>query len=321
MLVWGIWASDGPVLSVNPWGRGFLLAGKATFLVVVGESLGIYDHVRRKRTYMSEPIGFIGLGNLGLPMAVNLLDSGYVVTVYNRTASKAESLVKRGARIASSPADAVPVSGIVVTVLWDAAAVESVVTSDGFLDRLGPGGIHVCMCTGSAETAKRLAALHAEHGSTYVEAPVFGRPEAAVAKKLWILLAGPGMAKDRVRPLITAMGAQGIFDFGEEVGAATVVKLVGNFLIISAGRSLAEALVVAERAGVDPKAAVAMLTQTLFPAPIYQSYGKMIAEKTVPTNQQPEIPLKDLGLFQTIAQQSELATPIAHALLDLLQRR
>ena len=112
-----------------------------------------------------------------------------------------------------------------MTVLWDAAAVESVVKSDGFLDRLDPGGIHVCVSTGS----------HAQHGSTYVEAPVFGRPDAAIAKKLWILLAGPQMARDRVRPLITSMGAQGILDFGEDVGAATVVKLVGNFLIILAG--------------------------------------------------------------------------------------
>jgi 3-hydroxyisobutyrate dehydrogenase-like beta-hydroxyacid dehydrogenase len=101
--------------------------------------------------------------------------------------------------------------------------------------------------------------LHAQHGSIYIEAPIFGRPEAAVAQKLWIPFAGPQSAKERVRPLLQAMGGQGLFDFGEEVGAATLVKLVGNFLIGSAAHSLREALSMAEKNGVDPKAVVDML--------------------------------------------------------------
>ncbi len=251
-------------------------------------------------------------------MATNLLNSGFAVDVYNRTASKAETLVKRGARLANSPAGAVSAGGIVVSVLWDTAAVENIVMSDGFLDRLGAGGIHISMCTGSPEGAKRLAALHAAHGSTFVEAPIFGRPEAAAARKLWIPFAGPQAAKDRIRPLLTAMGAQGIFDFGEEIGAATIVKLVGNFLLISASCSLAESLAMADKMGVDPKSVVGMLTQTLFPAPIYQSYGKTIAEKGKPFSQV-DIPLKDLGLFQAIAQGFHLPTPIAGSLLDLVE--
>jgi 3-hydroxyisobutyrate dehydrogenase-like beta-hydroxyacid dehydrogenase len=151
-----------------------------------------------------------------------------------------------------------------------------------------------------------------------IEAPIFGRPEAAVTQKLWIPFAGPQGAKERVRPLLWAMGAQGIFDFGEEVGAATLVKLVGNFLIVSAARSLGEALSMAEKNGVDPKAVVDMLTHTLFPAPIYESYGKMIAEKTVPFTQS-KIPLKDVGLFKKTAQQVESSTPIAGLLYDLLR--
>jgi 3-hydroxyisobutyrate dehydrogenase-like beta-hydroxyacid dehydrogenase len=274
----------------------------------------------REQVNVSEQIGFIGLGNLGFPMAANLLDRGHAITVYNRTASKAEPLVRRGARLAARPADAATNGGIVVTVLWDAAAVESMVTSEGFLDRLRPGGIHISMCTGSPETARRLAALHADHGSVYVEAPVFGRPEAAVARKLWIPVSGPQAAKDRVNPLLTAMGAQGIFDFGEEIGAATMVKLAGNFLIISAARSLMEALALTEKAGVDTKAVVAMLTQTLFPAPIYQNYGKMIAEKTPPFTQS-GIPAKDLGLFETIAQQFASPVPVARTLFGLVQNQ
>ncbi len=267
---------------------------------------------------MSETIGFIGLGHLGLPMATNLLNAGYALRVYNRTASKADSLVAQGAHLASRPVDAVTSGGIVATIVWDDAALESVVMSDGFLERLGPGGIHLSMSTVLPETSKKLAAIHAQHGSAYVAAPIFGRPEAAVAHQLWIPFAGPQQAKERVRPLLTAMGAQGIFDFGAEAGAATLVKLVGNYLIASAGYSMREALTMAAKNGVDPKAVADMLTSTLLSAPIYQSYGKRIAENNAPFSQN-AIPLKDVGLFKTTAQQVESPTPIANLLSDLLR--
>src|SRR5258706_467415 len=267
---------------------------------------------------MSETIGFIGLGHLGLPLATNLLHAGYALRVYNRTASKADSLLAQGAQLASQPVDAVTSGGIVVTIVWDDAALESVVMSDGFLEQLGQEGIHLSMSTVLPETAKKLAAIHAQHGCAYVEAPIFGRPKAAVAQQLWIPLAGSQSAKGRVRPLLTAMGAQGIFDFGEEVGAATLVKLVGNFLIASAGYSLREALTMAQKNGVDPQAVVEMLTHTLFPAPIYQNYGKRIAENNAPFSQN-AIPLKDVGLFKKTAQRVESSTPVASLLHDLLR--
>ncbi len=267
---------------------------------------------------MSEMIGFIGLGSLGLPMATNLLTAGYPLLVYNRTASKAEPLVAQGAHLASRPVDAVTSGGIVASIVWDGAALESVVMSDGFLEQLGPGGVHIAMSTVLPETSKKLAAIHAQHGIAYVEATVFGRPEAAVARQLWIPVAGPRQAKERVRPLLQAMGGKGIFDFGEEVGAANIVKLVGNFLISSAGYSMREALLMAEKYGVDPRAVVDMLTQTLLPAPIYVNYGRRIAENNAPFSQN-AIPLKDVGFFKKTAQQVELPTPIASLLLDLLR--
>ena len=174
------------------------------------------------------------------------------------------------------------------------------------------------MSTVLPETSKKLAAIHAQHDCAYVEAPIFGRPEAAVAHQLWIPFAGPQQARERVRPLLTAMGAQGIFDFGAEAGAATLVKLVGNFLIVSAGHSMREALSMAQKNGVDPKAVADMLTSTLLAAPIYQSYGKRIAENNAPFSQN-AIPLKDVGLFKTTAQQVESPTPIANLLSDLLR--
>jgi 3-hydroxyisobutyrate dehydrogenase-like beta-hydroxyacid dehydrogenase len=265
---------------------------------------------------MTQTIGFIGLGALGAPIAANLLEAGYRLRVYNRTPAKADALVAKGAERASTPADATEPGGIVVTLLWDDASVEEVVASDGFLQRLGPGGLHISMSTISPEGSKALASTHAAHEIQFVEAPIFGRPEAAVARGLWIPFAGPQPARDRVRPLLEAMGAKGVFDFGERIGAATTVKLVGNFLISSAARSLMEGLTMAEKNGADPEAVVEMLTTTLFPAPIYQSYGRMIAGKAVPAVQSP-IGAKDLGLFIRTAEQVGAPSPVASLLAEL----
>ena len=271
---------------------------------------------------MSETIGFIGLGKLGLPIATNLLKAGYNLRVYNRTASKAEPLLAQGAYLASQPADTVTSGGIVASLVWDDAALESIVMSEGFLERLGPGGIHISMSTILPETARKLAAIHAQHGCLYVEAPIFGLPEAAVARELWMPFAGPQQAKERVRPILQAMGGKGIFDFGEEAGAAVLVKLAGNFLLISASNSLREALSTAQKNGVDPKAVIDMLTQTLFPSPIYQSYGKRIAETkdiSQSSSSQSPIPLKDMGLFKRTAQQVDSPTPISSLLYEILK--
>ena len=266
----------------------------------------------------NKTIGFIGLGKLGLPIATNLIEAGYTLKVYNRTQSKAAPLAAKGAEVVNSPAEAVPAGGIVITLLWDDASVEDTIRSEGFLAQLGQGGIHISMTTILPETSKKLAAIHTEHGSVLVEAPIFGRPEAATAKQLWIPFAGPQSAKERVQLLLKDMGAQGIFDLGEVHGAANMVKLVGNFLIISAGRSIQEALTMAQQNGVDPKPVIDMLTQTLFTAPIYQSYGKRIAEGTA-SFPQSAIPVKDLGLFKATAEQVGSPTPIASLLRDLMQ--
>jgi 3-hydroxyisobutyrate dehydrogenase-like beta-hydroxyacid dehydrogenase len=267
---------------------------------------------------MAETIGFIGLGALGAPIAANLIAAGHSLTVHNRTASKADPLVALGAARAETPADAVTPGGVVVSLLWDDASVEALVAGDGFLERLAPGGVHVSMSTLSPAASQRLAAAHARAGSHLVEAPIFGRPEAALARKLWIVYAGPRAAKDRVRPLFEAMGAQGAYDFGEAVGAATMTKLVGNFLIISAASSLAESLALVDQSGFDPRPVVEMLTQTLFPAPIYQTYARMIADRTAPVGMaQSPIPAKDLGLLAKTARETAAPAPIANLLLQL----
>src|SRR5699024_264196 len=212
------------------------------------------------------------LGNLGLPIADNLLQAGYALQVYNRTASKAQTLVAQGAEQKYDPVEVVPDGGIVISLVWDEAALASVVSAPGFVERLGPNGVHVSLTTLSPAASAAFAERHAWHGSAYVEAPIFGRPEAARNKQLWVPFTAPAASKDRVRPVLLALGAQDLFDLGERVGAATAVKLAGNFLIVSAGQAMQEALDMVEGQGVAPKQAIDLLTTTLFPAPIYEKH-------------------------------------------------
>lgn len=268
---------------------------------------------------MNETIGMIGLGNMGLPIATNLLTAGYPLRVYNRTVEKASPLAEQGAAVVNRPADAVQPGGIVVTMLANDAALEAVVLEEGgILSTLGQEGIHLSLSTVAPATAQKLAALHAQHGSHYVAAPVFGRPDAAAARKLWVALSGPDAAKARVKPILEQL-SQGIFDFGEDVSAANVVKLAGNFLIISAIEALAEALTLAEKNGLDRTQVASLFGQTLFACPIYQNYGRMIAEQQYePAGFKLSLGLKDVTLALQTAKSSQLPLPLASLLHDRL---
>jgi 3-hydroxyisobutyrate dehydrogenase-like beta-hydroxyacid dehydrogenase len=261
-----------------------------------------------------DSIGFLGLGALGRPIAENLLASGKTLAVWNRTAEKAEALVAKGARKAETPAAALSRGGIVLTILWDDASLEETVASPGFLEALGDG-IHVSMTTVTPETSRRLAALHAQHGSTLVEAPIFGIPSAAVVRQLVVCLAGPPAAKDRVRPLLEAMGASKVFDFGD-VGAATATKLIGNYLIVANFALLEEAFAILQASGVDPKPTLEMLTTTFLATPGNQRYaGYLLGGAPRPRS---GIPQKDIRLLQRFAAAAKQPTPLADQVRERL---
>jgi 3-hydroxyisobutyrate dehydrogenase-like beta-hydroxyacid dehydrogenase len=268
---------------------------------------------------MDERIGFIGLGNMGLPMATNLLEAGYKLRVYNRTPEKAQTLTERGAELVSSPAEVVASDGIVVTMLANDAALEAVVLGDdGIASRLGANGVHLSMSTVAPATAKKLVAEHEKQGTDYVAAPVFGRPDAAAARKLWIALAGKKVAKERVTPVLNHLG-QGIFDFGEDAGSANVVKLAGNFMIISAIEAMAEAFTLAEKNGIDRAQIADLFGKTLFACPIYQNYGRMIAQQQFePAGFKLALGLKDVNLALQTAEASHMTLPLASLLHDRL---
>ncbi len=266
---------------------------------------------------MSETIGFIGLGNMGEPIAENILRAGFALRVFNRTAGKAANLTARGARAAASAAETAERGGMVCTMLADDAAVEEICgQEDSFVKRLGAGGVHVSMSTIAPATARRLAEQHRKFGVAYVAAPVFGRPEAARAAKLAICAAGPAAAKKRVEPVWKAVG-QEIFDFGEDAGAANVVKLCGNFLLAAAIEAMAEAFTLAEKNGVARAQAADALLGTLFPCLAYQSYGKRIAENSYqPAGFRLALGFKDIRLALDAARQSRTPMPMASLLGD-----
>ena len=175
-------------------------------------------------------VGFIGLGRMGSGMAINLVQAGHAVTVYNRTRAKAEALAARGAKIADRPADACR-GDVVFSMLADDAAVESVLYGEGgVLASLGNGAIHISSSTISVALSKRLAAAHAKSGQRYLAAPVFGRPDVAAAGQLYVVAAGAPDALQTAMPLLNAI-SQRTFAVSEKAEAANLIKLSGNFLI------------------------------------------------------------------------------------------
>jgi len=263
---------------------------------------------------MVEIVGVVGLGKLGLPVAENLLSAGYPLRVYNRTAEKAAGLVAKGAVPAVRPEDAAVPGGIVLSIVADDRALLEL-CSDDFCQALG-SGVHVSMSTISPVTSRTLAERHSRFGGYVVAAPVFGRPEAAAAKKLWICMSGPAAQKERLRPVFDAIG-QGVFDFGEEVGAANVVKLAGNYLLTAAIEAMAEASAMAEKNGVPRADLLNMLTSTIFNCPIYVNYGKsMIQAQYEPAGFPVPLILKDMQLVQRTAVDSRTPMPVLNILID-----
>ena len=267
-------------------------------------------------------IGFIGLGNMGRGMAANLLNAGHHITVYNRSPAKAEALVQQGATAARSIAEAC--SGeVVFTMLANDQAVENVTFGDpggeqGIVASLGQGATHVSSSTISVAMSQRLAAAHAEAGQQYVAAPVFGRPEAASAAKLFVIAAGDPQVLQPLVPLFDAIG-QRTFVVSEQPHTANLVKLSGNFLIASAIESVGEAVALVTKAGVDRLQYVDILTSTLFAAPVYQTYGGLIARQEFePAGFAATLGLKDIELVLAAAQQLQVPLPVASLLRDRL---
>lgn len=257
---------------------------------------------------------------MGAGMAANLIKAGHDVTVYNRSRSKVDALAAVGARPAGSVADACG-GEVVLTMLANDEAVTAVVFGDdGIVASAGPDTVHVSSSTISVALAKRLAEAHGGAGQGFVSAPVFGRPEAAAAAALFVVAAGAPETVDAVTPVFDAIG-QRTFAVSEDPSAANLVKLSGNFLIGSVIESLGEAMALVDRGGVDKHQYLDILTSTLFSAPVYRTYGGLIAsEQFEPAGFAAPLGHKDIGLVLAAAEELRVPLPIASLLRDRFLR-
>lgn len=262
-------------------------------------------------------IGFAGLGKMGKAIAGLLLSSGHKVIVWNRSADPIQELVAKGATAASNPAELAK-ADFLLTMLANDAATRSVVIDQGVLDAAHPGLIHINLATVSVALAKELAGLHRQRKIGYVAAPVFGRPDAAAAGKLNIVVAGDPETVAKARPILDAIG-QKTWPVGDAPENANVVKIAGNFMIASAIETMGEAVALTRSHGVKADTFLDILTNTLFAAPAYKLYGGLIAaEKYKPAGFTAPLALKDVRLALSAADENNVPMPFANVLRDSL---
>lgn len=253
---------------------------------------------------------------MGSGMARNLLRAGHELTVYNRSRNKAEALVGDGARVADTPADACDGCEAAMTMLSDDHAVEEVVFGDhGIAGALRVGAVHVSSSTISTAMARRLEAAHTAAGQGFLSATVFGRPDAAEAKTLLVVTAGPAETRERCRPLFDAIGRQ-MFVAGTEPWQANAFKLCGNFMIASMLESFGEAFATLRKAEVDPHVFLDAMN-ALFDSPVYATYGRLVAaQQFEPAGFALKLGLKDMRLALETAQECTSPMPLASLLRD-----
>jgi 3-hydroxyisobutyrate dehydrogenase-like beta-hydroxyacid dehydrogenase len=263
-------------------------------------------------------IGFIGLGSLGTPIAVNLQEAGHELYVYNRTVSKTTALKARGAVVCDDIKSLAKECSVVFSIVSDDAALKSISEGEyGLLANLAAGNVHVSMSTVLPKTAEDLSVLHQKQNQHYLAAPVFGRPEAAIAKKLNFVISGEAPVRKQIEPLLKDAGAMGVFDFGDTVATANTVKLCGNFLIASALEAIGESAALANQSGVDATRMWNMFSQTLFNTPLYHNYSNIILQqKFEPAAFTAKLGLKDMKLVLQQAASVNQNMPLAELLKD-----
>jgi 3-hydroxyisobutyrate dehydrogenase-like beta-hydroxyacid dehydrogenase len=275
------------------------------------------------RKLVDERVGFIGLGRMGTAMATNLVNSGFHVTAYVRDANRLGELVARGLQPSNDIADLFNCS-IVITMLPDDNAVREVVLGrsglglDGLALGLAPGAIHLSMSTISTSAASEFAAEHLKSGQGYVAAPVFGNPDAAKARQLFIIAAGTPADVERCRPILDLLGQQ-IFAVGSEPATANLIKLVGNVMGAVTLEILGEVLALARKRGLDPDRLLEIMTGTMFGSRAHKIYGgKIVAQTYARGGFVFPLALKDIRLALAEAEAADVPMPSVSVVRDRL---
>jgi 3-hydroxyisobutyrate dehydrogenase-like beta-hydroxyacid dehydrogenase len=262
-------------------------------------------------------IGFLGLGKMGAPMARHLIAAGHELAVWNRTEGRTEPLIREGAIAAATPAEAELGAEAVITMLFDDAAHEEVLFgSNGLMDALSPGALHISCSTISVALSERLAKEHERRGHEFVAAPVFGRPNVAEDGRLWVVAAGADHAIGRARPLLETF-SRGISVVGKEPQQAHAVKLGGNFLISAMLYALSEAFVYAEGQGIEPEIFFEAVNSALFQSPFYAAYAKVMLHPPEQPGATMELGEKDLRMLREAAAERQTRLSLADSLAEV----
>jgi 3-hydroxyisobutyrate dehydrogenase-like beta-hydroxyacid dehydrogenase len=267
-------------------------------------------------------IGFVGLGHMGTAMAANLADAGHQVIAYVRHQNRMDKLAALGLRPTTDITDLFDCE-VVISMLPDNDAVLDVAFGragfgiEGFAVGLRRGAIHLSMSTIGTGTASHLAREHARHGQGYVAAPVFGNPEAATARQLFIVVAGAPADVERCRPLIGNLGQQ-TFIVGADPAHANLIKLLGNMMMATTLEMLGETVALFHKRGLDPRLFVEILTNTMFGGRAHRLYGdKIVAQRYAPGLPLP-LALKDVRLALAEAEDAAVPMPSVSVVRDRL---
>ncbi len=265
-------------------------------------------------------IGFLGLGKMGTPMARHLIAAGHELRVWNRSEGKTEPLLREGAIAAGTPAEAELGADAVITMLFDDAANEEVIFgSNGLMDALSPGTLHISCSTISVALSERLTQEHARRNHEFVAAPVFGRPNIAEQGKLWVVMAGVDQAVAKARPLIETF-SRGISVVGTEPPQAHAVKLGGNFLISAMLYSLSEAFVFADGQGIEPSVFFEAVNSALFQSPFYAAYSRIMLNPPEQPGATVLLGEKDTRLLREAAASRGTRVKLADTLAEIFAR-
>ena len=263
-------------------------------------------------------IGFIGLGNMGAAIAGRLLQAGHSLRVWNRSPEPARRLAERGAQVAATAEEAFR-GDVVFSMLSDDQVTRAVLLDSGIVARATPATsrLHVNLATISAALGDELAERHGERGVGYVAAPVLGRPDVAAAGKLTVLVAGPSQAVESIQPLLEGTVGQKVCRFGERASQANVVKLAVNFMLAAAIEAMGEAAALTMGYGIEAHQLFELISQSLFPGPVYQGYGRLIAEgRFEPVGFKARLGLKDVRLALAAAEAVTTPMPVGSVIRD-----
>ncbi len=263
-------------------------------------------------------IGFIGLGNLGTVLVQNLIEKERKLHIYNRTAEKMKAFEGKASLHNSIPSIA-KACDVIISIVSDDKAVEAISFGENSLiQNLNPSSTHICLSTIAPATSSKLFEAHKAQGLKYLTATIIGRPEAAQARALTVCLSGTSQKKNDIIEILKDFGGKNIYEFGDDPKNAATVKICNNFLILSAIEAMGEAFQLVEKGGADKEEFYRMITETIFSAPVYKNYGKIINEKTYDkAGFTSQLGLKDIRLASSLADSVNMPMPFA----DLLKNR